>query len=147
MSWQLFVSYLAVAAGSRNVFIRLVTEGLERGVIGISITHRHRQRPVQWPTYCTRKLTVLLQCGGVAIPRVQEQASRGLFHLADGPVTGVPIGALRTRCTWRYGGNRAVIIGSAPPLPRDCKQVCTMCALAIRAELEKAFKEAVSELA
>ena len=83
----------------------------------------------------------------VWIRNPEKHASRGLFHLADGPVTGVPIGALRTRCSWRYGGNRAVIIGSAPPRPHDCKQVCTKCAPEVRATLEKAFKEAVSEFA
>ena len=83
----------------------------------------------------------------VWIRNPEKHASRGLFHLADGPVSGVPLGSLRTRCTWRYGGNRAVIIGSVPPLPRDCKQVCTKCAPGVRAELEKAFKADVSEFA
>ena len=63
-------------------------------------------------------------------------AEERLFHLALLPLHGTPLGSWRTRCGWRFGGCRTVVVDHPAPEPPDWKSVCLRCAREVHLELK-----------
>ena len=106
------------------------------------------QTPPEWSATVEALVEPLQVAAVVASPLPAEvcwvrdlatRSTRGLFHIPDVPLEGLPLGSWKTRCGWRFGGVRTVATWLPGPAAKDWEVTCSKCAPTVKAQRKVEF--------